>query len=72
MKQTQHCVVSVFLWADKNEYRFRQFFGNCNLDGKFIQFCKKRRKNAKMQRKYIEKVIAVLKRTWYDIDKQCV
>ena len=29
-------------------------------------------KNAKMQRKYIEKVIAVLKRTWYDIDKQCV
>ncbi len=72
MKQTQHCVVSVFSWVDKNEYRFRQFFGNCNLDEKFIQFCKKRRKNAKMQRKYIEKVIAVLKRTWYDIDKQCV
>ena len=70
MKQTQHCVVSVFSWVDKNEYRFRQFFGNCNLDEKFIQFCKKRRKNAKMQRKYIEKVI--LKRTWYDIDKQCV
>lgn len=65
MKQTQHCVVSVFSWVDKNEYRFRQFFGNCNLDEKFIQFCKKRRKNAKMQRKYIEKVIAVLKRTWY-------
>ena len=72
MKQTQHCVVSVFSWVDKNEYRFRQFFGNCNLDEKFMQFCKKRRKNAKMQRKYIEKVIAVLKRTWYDIDKQCV
>ena len=72
MKQTHHCVVSVFSWVDKNEYRFRQFFGNCNLDEKFIQFCKKRRKNAKMQRKYIEKVIAVLKRTWYDIDKQCV
>lgn len=36
MKQTQHCVVSVFLWVDKNEYRFRQFFGNCNLEGKFI------------------------------------
>ena len=72
MKQTQHCVVSVFSWVDKNEYRFRQLFGNCNLDEKFIQFCKKRRKNAKMQRKYIEKVIAVLKRTWYDIDKQCV
>lgn len=72
MKQTQHCVVSVFSWVDKNEYRFRQFFGNCNLDEKFIQFCKKRRKNAKIQRKYIEKVIAVLKRTWYDIDKQCV
>lgn len=72
MKQTQHCVVSVFSWVDKNEYRFRQFFGNCNLEGKFIQFCKKRRKNAKTQRKYIEKVIAVLKRTWYDIDKQCV
>lgn len=72
MKQTQHCVVSVFSWVDKNEYRFRQFFSNCNLEGKFIQFCKKRRKNAKTQRKYIEKVIAVLKRTWYDIDKQCV
>lgn len=72
MKQTQHCVVSVFSWVDKNEYRFRQFFGNCNLEEKFIQFCKKRRKNAKTRRKYIEKVIAVLKRTWYDIDKQCV
>ena len=47
MKQTQHCVVSVFSWVDKNEYRFRQFFVNCNLDGKIIQFCKKRRKNAK-------------------------
>ena len=69
MKQTQHCVVSVFLWVDKNKYRFRQFFGNCNLDEKFMQFCKKRRKNAKTRRKYIEKVIAVLKRTWYDIDK---
>ena len=63
MKQTQHCVVSVFSWVDKNEYRFRQFFGNCNLEEKFIQFCKKRRKNAKTRRKYIEKVIAVLKRT---------
>lgn len=72
MKQTQHCVVSVFSWVDKNEYRFRQFFGNCNLDEKIMQFCKKRRKNAKTRRKYIEKVIAVLKRTWYDIDKQCV
>ena len=72
MKQTQHCVVSVFSWVDKNEYRFRQFFGNCNLEEKFIQFCKKRRKNAKTRRKYIEKVIAVLIRTWYDIDKQCV
>lgn len=72
MKQTQHCVVSVFLWADKNEYRFRQFFSNCNLCGKFIQSYKKRRKNARKQRKYVEKVIAVLKRTWYDVDKQCV
>ena len=72
MKQTQHGVVSVFSWADKNEYRFRQFFGNCNLRGKFIQSYKKRRKNAKIQRKYVEKVIAVLKRTWYDVDKQCV
>lgn len=72
MKQTQHCVVSVFLWADKNKYRFRQFFSNCNVYGKFIQSYKKRRKNAKTQRKYIEKVIAVLKRTWYDVDKQCV
>lgn len=55
MKQTQHCVVSVFLWADKNEYRFRQFFGNCNLGGKFIQFCKKRRKNAKNAKKIYRK-----------------
>ena len=72
MKQTQHCVVSVFLWADKNKYRFRQFFSNCNIYGKFIQYYKKRRKNARKQRKYVEKVIAVLKRTWYDVDKQCV
>lgn len=72
MKQTQHCVVSVFLWADKNKYRFRQFFSNCNIYGKFIQSYKKRRKNARKQRKYVEKVIAVLKRTWYDVDKQCV
>lgn len=33
---------------------------------------KKEEKNAKIQRKYVEKVIAVLKRTWYDVDKQCV
>ena len=72
MKQTQQLRCVCFLRADKNEYRFRQFFGNCNLRGKFIQSCKKRRKNAKIQRKYVEKVIAVLKRTWYDVDKQCV
>lgn len=55
MKQTQHCVVSVFSWVDKNEYRFRQFFGNCNLDGKFIQFCKKKTKKRKNAKKIYRK-----------------
>ena len=42
------------------------------LTENLYNFAKKDEKTAKTQRKYIEKVIAVLKRTWYDIDKQCV
>lgn len=41
MKQTQHCVVSVFLWADKNKYRFRQFFSNCNIMENLYNLTKK-------------------------------
>lgn len=47
MKQTQHCVVSVFSWADKNEYRFRQFLAIAILTENLYNFAKKDEKTQK-------------------------